>query len=142
MKSYLTTIAAATVALAAAAPGFAGTQVIAQPGVSLTEAAQAKFNRDTRQDDRQFIIHPGQTSAEAAVSPLNVALVAKINKESRGDEQQAVKGGTVTVATRSTATGSSYAQLAASAGIADASGLSLTEIAAAKFARDTYNSDN
>ena len=70
--------------------------------------------------------------------------MAKINRESRGDERQLVKGGDVTVTTRSVASGAAYAQLAASAGLspAEASGMSLGEIAAAKFARDTYASDN
>ncbi len=145
MKYYVNALAAAAVALTAAAPVFADTtQVVAQPGVSLTEAAQAKFNRDTRTDDRQFIVHPGQTAAEAAISPLNVAFVAKINKESRGDEQQAVKdGGQVTMASRSPVATGGNAQLIASAGLsADAAaGLSLTEIAAAKFAHDTATAD-
>ena len=143
MKYYVNALAAAAVVLTAAAPVFAGTQVVAQPGVSLTEAAQAKFNRDTRPDDRQFIVLPGQTPAEAAVSPLNVAFVAKINKESRGDEKQAVKGGSVTMASRSPVATGGNAQLIASAGLsADAAaGLSLTEIAAAKFAHDTATGD-
>jgi hypothetical protein len=144
MNYYVKALAAVAVVMTAAAPAFADTtQVVAQPGVSLTEAAQAKFNRDTRSDDRQFIVHPGQTAAEAAVSPLNVAFVAKINKESRGDEKQAVKGGQVTMASRSPVVTGGNAQLIASAGLsADAAaGLSLTEIAAAKFAHDTATDD-
>jgi hypothetical protein len=144
MKTYLNTFAAAAVALAAAVPAFAGTQVVAGNGVSLTEAAQAKFNRDTRGDDRQFIVHPGRTPAEARATALNAAFVAKINAESRGDEQQrAVTTSTVTMATRSPSTGAGRAQLAASAGLSaeQAAGMSLSDIAAAKFARDTYASD-
>jgi hypothetical protein len=156
---YLNIIAAAAVAFAAA-PAFAG-QLAANAGLSpaeaqglsLTEIAQAKFNRDTRGDDRHpVVVVPGsggdstQLAAIAGVSPdqsLNQIFVAKINREARGDEQQAVKGGDVTMTSRSVANGAAYAQLAASAGIsaADAAGMSLGEIAAAKFARDT-DSDN
>ena len=38
MKTYTTSIAAAVIALAAALPAFAGTQVVAGNGVSLTES--------------------------------------------------------------------------------------------------------
>ena len=47
MKSYINTVAAAAF-VAVGAPALADTQVQASPGVTLTEAAQAKFNRDTR----------------------------------------------------------------------------------------------
>jgi len=143
MKTYTTSIAAAVIALAAALPAFAGTQVVAGNGVSLTESAQAKFNRDTRGDDRQQIVFPGQ-SAEAAAKPLNAVFVAKINSESRGDEQQLVKGSGVTMGTRSIKAATSHDQLAASAGLSasEAAGMSLSEIAAAKFDRDTNSSDN
>ncbi len=143
MKTYINTLAAAAVALAAAVPAFAD-QVVAGNGVSLTEAAQAKFNRDTRGDDRQFIVHPGRTSAEARATALNAAFVAKINAEGRGDEQQrAVTISTVTMATRSPSTGAGRAQLIASAGLSaeQAAGMSLSEIAAAKVDRDTYADD-
>jgi len=144
MKTYKTSIAAAVIALAAALPAFAGTQVVAGNGVSLTESAQAKFNRDTRGDDRQQIVFPGQSAAEAAAKPLNAAFVAKINSESRGDEQQLVKGSGVTMGTRSIKAATSHDQLAASAGLSasEAAGMSLSEIAAAKFDRDTNSSDN
>ncbi len=142
MKTYITAIAAA-VAIAAAAPAFAGTQVVAGNGVSLTEAAQAKFNNDTRGDDQQWIVHPGQSAAEAAAKPLNAVFVAKINAESRGDEQQLVKGSGVSMASRSPAAGTGRAQLIASAGLSasEATGMSLSQIAAAKFDRDTYAGD-
>ncbi len=155
---YLNIIAAAAVAFAAA-PAFAdqlaanaGLSPAEAQGLSLNEIAQAKFNRDTRGDDRHPIVVPGsggnvtQLAAVAGVSPdgksLNEIFVAKINREARGDEQQAVKGAAM-VSSRSAKGGAAYAQLAASAGIspADAAGMSLGEIAAAKFARDT-DSDN
>jgi hypothetical protein len=165
MKYYLKTIAAVAVTVAAAAPAFAGSQLAANAGISpveaqglsLTEIAQAKFNRDTRQDDRHVFVEPGtggdytQLAASAGISAdeaqgmsLGEIYVAKINRESRGDEQQAVKGGGVTMTSRSVSGGAGYAQLAASAGLSadEASGLTLGQIAAAKFARDTYSSDN
>ena len=145
-------IAAAVVALAAAAPAFAGTQVVAGNGLSLTQAAAIKFNADTRTDDHQTVAvvagKGGNTSQLAAVAgiPANEAAgmsldqiaVAKFNREARGDEKQAVKGGAATMSTRSPYLGGQE-QLVASAGLsADAAqGKSLTEIAAAKFARDT-----
>ncbi len=153
MNSKLNTIAAVAVALAAAVPAYAGTQVVAGNGVSLTEAAQAKFNRDTRPDDRHVIVVPGQpsgsygqlaanaglTGAEAQGMSLSDIYVAKINREARGDDKQAVRGGQVTMGTRSAISSTSNGQLIAAAGLSrqDAAGLSLTEIAAAKFARDT-----
>jgi hypothetical protein len=155
MKFTIKALAAAAIALAAA-PAFAGTQVIAGPGVSLTEAAQAKFNRDTRGDDRHYSVTPGKSSPEsraqliasaglsadeAAGLSLNEIFVAKINSESRGDEQQRAAGGTVTMSSRSV--GAADAQLIAAAGLSasEAAGMTLSEIAAAKFARDT-GSDN
>ena len=157
---YLNTIAAAAIAFAAV-PAFAdqlagnaGLTPAEAQGLSLTEIAQAKFNRDTRGDDRHpVVVIPGsggdytQLAAVAGVSAdgltLDQIFVAKINREARGDEQQAVKGGNVVMGSRSVKSGAAYGQLAASAGLsaADAAGMSLGEIAAAKFARDT-NSDN
>ena len=165
MKYYLKTIAAVAVAVAAAAPAFADSQLAANAGLSpveaqglsLTEIAQLKFNRDTRQDDRHPIVVPGsggdyaQLAASAGISAdeakgmsLGEIYVAKINRESRGDEQQVVKASDVTMTSRSVANGAGYAQLAASAGLSadQAAGITLGQIAAAKFARDTYNSDN
>ena len=81
----------------------------------------------------------GLTADEAQGMSLNEIYVAKINREARGDDKQAVKGGQVTMGTRSAFAGSSNVQLIAAAGLSseDAAGMSLTEIAAAKFARDT-----
>ncbi len=115
MNSTVNKIAAVAIALVAAVPAFAGTQVVAGNGVTLTEAAQAKFNRDTRPDDRHPIVVPGQasgdygqlaavaglTAEEAQGMSLNEIYVAKINREARGDDKQAVKGGQVTMGTRS-----------------------------------------
>ena len=46
MKQYLSVLAAA---LLAASPGLAD-MIAASPGVTLTEAAQAKFNRDSHHE--------------------------------------------------------------------------------------------
>jgi hypothetical protein len=152
---HLSIIAAAAFAFAAA-PAFAdqlaanaGLSPAEAQGLSLTEIAQLKFNRDTRGDDRHPIVVPGsggdvtQLAAAAGVSPegksLNEIFVAKINREARGDERQAVKGGDVTMTSRSAGGGAAYVQLAANAGIpaSDAAGMSLGEIAAVKFASES-----
>ena len=153
MNSTVNKIAAVAIALVAAVPAFAGTQVVAGNGVTLTEAAAIKFNRDTRSDDHQTVsVVPGAsgdtsqlaaaaglTAEEAQGLSLNEIYVAKINREARGDDKQAVKGGQVTMGTRSTFAGTSNVQLIAVSGLSpqDAAGMSRTEIAAAKFARDT-----
>jgi hypothetical protein len=140
-------IAAAAIAFAAAVPTFAGTtQVVAGNGLNLTQAAAVKFNNDTRQDDRQTVaVVPGkggnvsQLAASAGIAADEATsmsiFLAKVNREARGDDKQAMKGGAVTMSTRSPSLGGNE-QLAASAGMS-ADGKSLTEIAAAKFARDT-----
>ena len=152
---HLSIIAAAAFAFAAA-PAFAdqlaanaGLSPAEAQGLSLTEIAQLKFNRDTRGDDRHPIVVPGsggdvtQLAAAAGVSPggksLNEIFVAKINREARGDERQAVKGGDVTMTSRSAGGGAAYVQLAANAGVSasDAAGMSLGEIAAVKFASES-----
>ena len=71
-------MAATAIALAAAAPAFASSQLVASAGLSpseaaslsLTEIAQAKFNRDTRQDDRHPIV------TQDAVSSTGLARAA------------------------------------------------------------------
>ena len=59
---FVNSIAAAALVFAAAVPALAGTtQVVAGNGLSLTQAAAVKFNKDTRQDDRQTVGRgPGQ----------------------------------------------------------------------------------
>jgi hypothetical protein len=163
MKTYLNTIAAAAVALAAAAPAFANDQLAASAGISpaeaaglsLTEIAQAKFNRETGGDDRHEIVTPGVASAAslasfakaAGLSPaeaqgmsLTEIAAVKFNRETRGQDAQRVERGNVTMAARSVpADNAGWAQLIASAGLspADAAGMSLAEIAAVKFASES-----
>ena len=146
---FVNSIAAAAIAFAAVAPAFAGTQVVAGNGVSLTQAAAIKFNNDTRGDDQQTVsVVPGKdgdvsqlaasaglSADEAATMSLGQIFVAKINHEARGDDKQPAAAGVATMSTRSPSLGGNE-QLAASAGVS-ATGKSLTEIAAAKFARDT-----
>jgi hypothetical protein len=146
---FINSIAAAAIAFTAVVPAFAGTQVVAGNGLSLTQAAAIKFNADTRGDDRQTVsVVPGKggdtsqlaavaglSADEAATMSLDQIAVAKFNREARGDDKQAMKGGVATMSTRSPELGG-HEQLAASAGISPV-GKSLTEIAAAKFARDT-----
>ena len=152
MKSYINAVAAAAF-IAVGAPALADTQVQASPGVTLTEAAQAKFNRDTRGDDRhvkpiagtsepsrQFYASAGLTIGEGRSMSVDQVHVAKINREARGDDKQLlVAGESVGMATRAYGQGGDYEQLAASAGLtaAEAWGMSLTEIAAVKFARES-----
>ena len=122
-------------------------------GLSLTEIAQAKFNRDTRGDDRHPIVSPVVVSpaalasfaAAAGLSPaqahgmsLTEIAAVKFNRETTGDDRQRVGRGMATMATRSApADHGAWSQLAASAGIQDTAGLSLSDIAAAKFAAES-----
>ena len=168
MKTNLKTIAIAAALLGAATPTFAQSQLIANAGLtpeearglSLSEIAAAKFNRDSDREDQQTVQHRGdvtaisrsaggsgwsQLAANAGLTPeearglsLSEIAAAKFNRDSDRDDQQTVQHrGDVTAISRS-AGGSGWSQLAASAGLTpeEARGLSLSEIAAAKFARD------
>ena len=107
---YLNTIAAVAIAFAAA-PAFAdqlaanaGLSPAEAQGLSLTEIAQAKFNRDTRGDDRHpVVVIPGsggdytQLAAVAGVSPdRHVA-----QRDLRGEDQP--RGAAATSSRRSRA---------------------------------------
>ena len=151
MKSYINAVVAAAF-VAVGAPAFAE-QIQASPGVTLTEAAQAKFNRDTRGDDRhvkpiagtsepsrQFYASAGLTIGEGRSMSVDQVHVAKINREADRDGQQLlVVGEPVGMATRAYGQGGDYGQLAISAGLspAEAWGMSLAEIAAVKFAHES-----
>ncbi len=63
MKPYLSVLAAA---LLVASPSLAD-MIAASPGVTLTEAAQAKFNHDTRPDDRYIKPVPGNSGIPASL---------------------------------------------------------------------------
>jgi hypothetical protein len=158
MKKYLNALAAAAVALTAAAPAFAD-QLSANAGfspaeaanLSLTEIAQAKFNRESRGTDRHEIVVSGAASADAKASlaaaaglspseaqglSLTEIAAVKFNRETRGTDAQRVERGSATMASRSVSNNAAWAQLAASAGVSG-EGMSLTEIAAAKFAAES-----
>jgi hypothetical protein len=171
MKTPLKSMAIAAALLGAAAPAFAQSQLIASAGLtpaeasgmSLTEIAAAKFNRESNGDSQQRVLRRGDvtvisrsvdgsprsqlaasaglTLGEARGLSLTEIAAIKFNRDSDGDNQQRVaRPGDVTVISRS-ADGSAWSQLAASAGLTpeEARGLSLSDIAAAKFDRDTYN---
>ena len=87
----------------------------------------------------QLYAAAGLTVAEGRAMNLDQVFVAKISRESRGDDQQLVVDESVAMASRSYGQGGDYAQLAASAGLdaTEASDMSLTAIAAAKFAKES-----
>ena len=157
MKPHILLFAAAGLALAA--PVHAqSTQVVARPGVSLTEAAQEKFNRDTRPDDRHVFVMPGmsapaaraQLAAEAGLTPdeantltLGQLLALKVNREGRMDDQQMVPGGPASMTTRSFESTAARAQLIAEAGLTpeEGAGKTLTELAVRKYNREARTGD-
>lgn len=161
-RNSLSTVAA--LLFVSAAPALADAQLIGNAGLSaaeaegmsLTEIAVAKFNRDSDQDGRQVIVTPGSGgytaqlaasaglgAAEASGLSLTEIAVAKFSHNADHDDRQYFVGGDkVTVATRSIR-GADRSQLAASAGLSPeaARGMSLTEIAVAKFNRGADGQD-
>ena len=158
----LKTLAVVAALVGAAAPAFAQSQLIANAGLTpaeaagltLNEIAVAKFNRDAGSDDRQVIFTPGvggeigQVAASAGLAPdeasglsLTEIAAVKFNRDADPDDSQRVlRGSDVTVTSRSVGE-RAWSQLVASAGLTteEARGLSLSDIAAAKFDRDTDN---
>lgn len=155
-------------ALSATAPAFADSQLVASAGLtpeqaqgmSLTEIAQHKFNRDVSGADRwdpaipvvQGTAYHGQLVANAGVAPdaargmsLTELAAVKFNNDTRPDDHQTIAhASAATVATRSTSdTTKAVAQLIASAGLTpeEAEGMSLSEIAQYKFDRDVSGAD-
>lgn len=136
-------------------PAHAGQGVVAGDGLTLTEAARIKFNRDTRPGDRQVAVEHvapsgdytrlaasfGMDAEEARGMSLEEVFVAKVNHGKGVSERQLVKDGAMSIATRSPVDVAGRAQLAASAGLdpAEAAGMTLGEIAAVKFARGPAN---
>lgn len=158
MKTYLSPLAA-VVALALAGPALADSQLglnagltpTEAAGLSLTEIAQAKFNRDASAD-RQNAQGTQAASAEsrahlaaaAGLSPdaaANLSLTelaaVKFTRGSSDNDQVRPARLGATLATRSV-DNHARTQLVTNAGLdaATASSLSLTDIAAAKFDRD------
>ena len=141
MKPYLGILAAT---LLAASPALAD-MIAASPGVTLTEAAQAKFNRDSSPDDRHIAPVPGNSGipaslyASAGVSAgdgwtLEQVAAAKFDHD--GQDQGALINRSVE-STVGLAYGMDrdYSQLAAAAGLTpeEAAGMSFDELANAKL---------
>jgi hypothetical protein len=117
--------------------------IAASPGVTLTEAAQAKFNRDSRPDDRQITPVPGNSgipaprSSSAGLSAddgwtLEQGAAAKFKRD--GEDQGALTSRSAE-STVGLAYGMDrdYSKLAAAAGLSPevAAGMSFDEIAKA-----------
>jgi hypothetical protein len=144
MKQSLSVLAAA---LLAASPALAD-MIAASPGVTLTQAAQAKFNRDSSPDDRHITPVPGSSGvpaplyAAAGMSPdggwtLEQVAAAKFDRDGHG--QGALTDRSVE-STAGLAYGMDrdYSQLAAAAGLGreEAAGMSFDEIANAMLDRE------
>ena len=138
-------IGSLAIALFIGAPVLADGQVVASSGTSLTQAAQEKFNRDTRPDDRYVKPVPGnatpspQLYAAAGLTPeeaqwltIEQLHVAKINRESRGDDQQLAPA---SVSRGYGQSGPNYSRLASSVGLRpeEAANMSGWEVATAKL---------
>ena len=78
MKFSMSALAVSVIV--AASPAVAGSQVVASPGVTLTETAQAKFNRDCDPDDR----HVRPVAGKAEPSPQLYAAAAWTLPKRRG----------------------------------------------------------
>ena len=145
MKLCIGTIA---VALLISAPVVADTFVVASPDMSLTEAAQAKFNHDTWTSDRYVKPVPGnaepspQLYASAGLTPeeaqgwtLEQVHIAKINRESSDDNRQRAPA---SISRGYGQGGSDYSRLARAAGLSadEAASMSGWEIATEKLNRE------
>jgi antitoxin component of RelBE/YafQ-DinJ toxin-antitoxin module len=152
------------IALGIVAPAFADSQLAASAGLTdeqaagmtLTEIAQYKFNRDESVADRwapsipptNGSADPARLAASAGIDAsdadgmtLTEIAAVKFNHDTRADDHQSVTHASgVTIASRSIGDPSrAVAQLIASAGLSpsEARGMSLSRIAAYKFDRDT-----
>jgi hypothetical protein len=139
MKPYLSVLAAA---LLAASPSLAE-MIAASPGVTLTEAAQAKFNRDSRPDDRQITPVPGNSGIPAPLYSsaglgaddgwtLEQVAAAKFDRDGQGKGALANRSAESTVGL-AYGMNRDYSKLAAAAGLSpeEAAGMSFNEIAKA-----------
>lgn len=162
MKTYVNTLAAAALALAAASPVLANSQLVASAGLTAEEAqgltlsqiAAAKANRDVSYSDRQAVViersgpSPDRSQLAASVgldagASLNEIAAAKYNRDVSYADRQIVRRAGATVASRSVAGTGRWTQLIASAGLTpeQAEGMTLNEIAAAKYNRDVSYAD-
>jgi hypothetical protein len=144
MKHYLSLLATA---LLVTSPALAD-MIAASPGVTLTQAAQAKFNHDSSPDDRHFAPTRGNSGIPAplymstGLSPddgwtLEQVAAAKFDKD--GQDQGALSNRSVE-STVGLAYGMDrdYSKLAAAAGLSpeEAAGMSFDEIANAKLDKE------
>jgi hypothetical protein len=121
--------------------------VVAGPDMTLSEAAQAKFNRDTRPDDRHFTPDPGSsgipaplysaagfTPDEAQGATLTQVAAAKFDRDGNSQGGLLARGSETTVS-RAFGQDRDYSQLAMAAGLTpeEAAGMSFQEIATAKL---------
>ena len=122
--------------------------VAASPGVTLTEAAQAKFNHNASGDERIGTVEPGSSGipaplySAAGVTPdqgwtLQQVAAAKFSREGLG-QGRLPSGGAQPSAGLAYGMDRDYSQLAMSAGLSpeEASGMSFDEIAGAKLETD------
>ena len=132
------TAGALAVLLSAAAPGFADTTQLAlsagvspDAGLSLDTLAALKFNQESDGDERQTV---KSSRSMPGGSALDRFAAAHFSRHVRSDERQVVIGYREPVA----ASAARHAQLIAAAGTGAeaAQGMTIDEIAAAKFARD------
>lgn len=139
MKQFLSILGAT---LLAASPALAD-MIAASPGVTLTEAAQAKFNRDTSQ--RQATPVPGSSGipvplySAAGMTPdagwtLQQVAAAKFDRDGQSQGALTIRS-TVSPASLAYGMDRDYSQLAAAAGLGreEAAGMSFDEIANAKL---------
>ena len=144
MKQYLSVMAAA---MLAASPALAD-MIAASPGVTLTEAAQAKFNRDSSPADRHITPVPGNSGIPAPLYSsarmsaddgwtLDQVAAAKFDRD--GQDQGALTNRSVE-STVGLAYGMDrdYSKLAADARLnpEEAAGMSFDEIADAYLDRE------
>ena len=142
MKSF---VSIAAIAIFIGSPLVAGPMVVGTGDMSLTEAAQVKFNRDTRPDDRYVVPAPGssvaspQLYAAAGVTPeaaqgwtIDQLHVAKINREGGSDSVQIAPG---SISRGYGQRESDYSHLGRSFGLDpdEIAGMSLWDVATAKL---------
>ena len=141
MKHYLSVLATA---LLVTTPAVAD-MIAATPGVTLTQAAQAKFNRDSSPDDRYIAPASGNSGIPAPLYSsaglssddgwtLEQVAAAKFDRD--GQDQGALSNRSVE-STAGLAYGMDrdYSRLAVAAGLSreEAAGMSFDEIAGAKL---------
>lgn len=157
MKTYLNPLAA-VLAVALAGPALADSQFVANAGLtpaaaaglSLTEIAQAKFNRDAGFTQNAQPVSQASTEGRStlaansrlpagAADGLSLTEIAAVKFTRGSSDNNQIRPADLgaSLATRSVGD-RAWSQLVSNAGLSadEAAGLSLTDIAAAKFDRD------